>query len=220
MLAKLCQDLLVHLGAAVEHSHHKAFDGQRRIQAVLDDADGLEQLAEAFQGEKLGLNGNYHGIGCRQGVDCDQSQRGRTVDYDVVVGIADGGDGVLQHGLAVLLAYHFYVDTHKVDVRRYHMQSGHLSLDKRVFHGNRALHKLVQAAVPVIVGREIETGSRVGLGIGVDDQHFLFQSSERGGEVDGCSGLSHASFLVCYSYYFSHNMQKYEIILTFQYPPF
>ena len=63
MLAQLGKNLLMNLGASVEHSYHKAFDGKLGIEPVLDNADGLKELAEALQGKKLRLDRYYYRIG-------------------------------------------------------------------------------------------------------------------------------------------------------------
>ena len=67
-------DLVVQAQAAVVHREEKAFDGQGRIEPRPYDVDGIEQFAQAFQREVLGLDGDDHAVGGRQGVDGDQAQ--------------------------------------------------------------------------------------------------------------------------------------------------
>ena len=95
------------------------------------------------------------------------------------------------------------------------MQAVHFRLDKGILHGNRPFHQLVQAAVTVVIRREIQAGCGIGLRISVYDKYLLLQGGERRGQINGRGGLAYPTLLIGNSYYFTHSMQKYEIILTF-----
>ena len=56
------------------HRHQDSLDGEVRIHVGLHDADRVQQLAEAFQGEILALHGNDDRIGSHQGVEGHQAE--------------------------------------------------------------------------------------------------------------------------------------------------
>ena len=68
----------------------------------------------------------------------------------------------------------------------------------------------VERVVLFRVGIEVQARGRVGLRVGVDDERFVFQDRQRGGQVDGGGRLSDAPFLVGDSDDLSHNLQSYE----------
>ena len=66
VVAQLAHHLCVHSGPSVEHSNDKAFDGETTVDSVLYDLDGLEELAEAFQGEEFRLDRDDDRAGAEQ----------------------------------------------------------------------------------------------------------------------------------------------------------
>ena len=149
-------------------------------------------------------------VGRSEGVDCDESQGRGAVDDDVVVAVPYGHQRLAHHALPVGHLQHFYLGTHEVDVGRNHMQSGEFRLYQGVLYVDLAYHNLVQRALLVIVRREVQTRSRVGLRIGVDYQDFAFQHGKRGSEVYRSRGFADTAFLVGYRYDFSHIMLFYK----------
>ena len=69
-------DLVGQTKAAVVHCQQESLDFQMRIEFALDDFDGVEQLADAFEREILALDGDNHGVGCGKRIDRDEPQRG------------------------------------------------------------------------------------------------------------------------------------------------
>ena len=61
---------------AVIHRQQESFDFQSWIQFALDNLNGVEQFADALQSEVLTLYWDDHRVGCRQGIDGDETQRG------------------------------------------------------------------------------------------------------------------------------------------------
>ena len=106
-------------------------------------------------------------------VDRDKAQRRRAIDDDVVVIVTYRSDSSFESGLTVRLVDHFYFDTDQIDVRGNHVQAVHFRLDKGILHGNRPFHQLVQAAVTVVIRREIQAGRGIGLRISVYDKYLL-----------------------------------------------
>ena len=72
-IAKVALELLIDLvgksQTCVIHSEQEALDVETAIKLRLDDANGVEQLADALKCEVLGLNGDNHTVGCCQGIN-------------------------------------------------------------------------------------------------------------------------------------------------------
>ena len=83
-------NILGEIGALIEHGEHDALDGEPGIEILADTFDGVEQLANAFQGKVFGLHGNQHGIGGNQSIEREQIERRGTVEYDVLKAREDG----------------------------------------------------------------------------------------------------------------------------------
>ena len=79
-VGEMSADLLAHLVgeivAPVEHGQDNAPDQEMWVEVLLDQADGLHQLAEPLHGVKLALEGDQNRIGGREGVD-RQTGRGK-----------------------------------------------------------------------------------------------------------------------------------------------
>ena len=151
VLPELIHNLGVHFGAAVEHGDYEAFDSERRIDSVLDQANGLEQLAKAFQGKELRLDGDYHGVGGSQGIDGDQPEGRGAVDDDEIIVVTDRGDGFFQDGLPFISIQELDLGSYEVDVGWNQVQAAHLCLYEGVGSGDLADHHFVQSPFLVIV---------------------------------------------------------------------
>ena len=116
MLAELLEHLVVHLGPSVEHGHEEAFHSEVRVWSALHQADGLEELAEAFEGEELRLYRDDHGVSCREAVDCDQTEGRGAVYYDVVISVPDLCKGIFEECLSVGVFHQLDLGAHEVDV--------------------------------------------------------------------------------------------------------
>ena len=93
---------LVERLTSVELGDDDAANLQRRVQAFPDSGDHVRDLGHAAHGEELGLNGDNQIVSCGEGVECQQTQRGRAVDQDVIEFPAVGqpGDQPLEDQLA------------------------------------------------------------------------------------------------------------------------
>ena len=118
-VAEVALQLLINLVGEPEtgviHGEQEALDAQAGIELGLDDADGVEQLADALQCEILGLDRNDDAVGRGQGVDRDQAQRGAAVDNDVVIVVLDQLQGLAQHAFTSLFFNEFQFGSHQVD---------------------------------------------------------------------------------------------------------
>ena len=91
---------------------------------------------------------------------------------------------------------------------RNHLKALYLCLYQGVRNVYLPDHHFIERPLLVIVRVEIESGGRVGLRIGVDYEYFFLEHRERGGKINGGSGLAHSALLICYSDDFTHIMQK------------
>src|ERR1700722_8268959 len=74
MFSYLADHLVAKAEPAVIHGHQDTFDGQFGIEAALYDLNGIEQLAQSFQGKEFGLDGYDDGVGSGECVDGDQAK--------------------------------------------------------------------------------------------------------------------------------------------------
>ena len=196
-------DLVGQTQTAVVHGQQEAFYLQFGIQLALDDADGVEQLGDTLQGKVLTLHGDDDRIGGRQRVHCDKSQRWRTVDDDIVVFPFHLRQQILEHPLAMLHIEHLYLCTHQVDVGRYDVQTVDVGGVDGIAYIGMVDDAFVERAV-YFLDVNAQSARCIGLRVGIDYQHFLFQRGQRGCQIDGRRGLAHTAFLIGQSYDFSH----------------
>ena len=78
-------DLVGQAQTCVIHCQQESFDFKTWIEFGLDDADGVDELGDAFESEIFGLHGDDDGVGGSQGVDRNQAERRGAVDQNVVI---------------------------------------------------------------------------------------------------------------------------------------
>lgn len=123
MLFQFFINLVAQSQTGVVHGEQETFDFEVGVEPRLDELDGVEQLADAFEGEIFGLYGYDDRVGCRERVDCDEAQRGGAVDEYVVVFGLDFFDKVQQYAFAVGGVEQFEFGTYEVDVGAYDVES-------------------------------------------------------------------------------------------------
>src|SRR5262245_52624094 len=89
-------DLLRQVEPGVEHGEEHPLDAQGRVQVILHQADGGDELGQPLQRQVLALERNQDRVGRGQRVYGQKPERGRTVDEDEVVLLADGCDASLE----------------------------------------------------------------------------------------------------------------------------
>ena len=87
-LADVGRDLLAQIRALVEHREQHAFDVESGVERGADAAHRADEIGETFEREVLAVQRNQHGVGGDERVEREQAERGRTVDEDVVVVVA------------------------------------------------------------------------------------------------------------------------------------
>ena len=196
-------DILDHLAGqaqtGVVHRDEQTFDIELRIEAGLHDADGVQEFAEALEGEILALDGDNDRVGSREGIDGDETQRGAAVDNDKIILVADRFQGALDEILAAFLVDEFHLGTHQVDTRGEQREVGGVGLDDALIDIGPA-HETLVGALFELVGIDAEARRGIGLRVGVNEEHLELHDGQSGREVDGSRGFAHATFLVSYAY--------------------
>src|SRR4051812_22723697 len=82
--ADVARDLLPEIRSFVVHRHQDASDVERRVEGGANPPQSRDQIGEPFEREVLAVERNEHGVSGDQGVQGQQTERGRCVDQDVV----------------------------------------------------------------------------------------------------------------------------------------
>ena len=96
------------VGPAIVHGQQQPLQGDGGVQPPLHDADGGQQVAEAFQGIVFALDRHQHGIRRAQAVEGEQFQGGGAVNEDEVIVCLHLGQGVLQPILPAVQGDHLH----------------------------------------------------------------------------------------------------------------
>ena len=179
----------------VVHREQESLYLKFRIQLALDDLDGVEQFADALYCEVLALYRDDDTVGSSECVDGDESERGRAVDEDKVVLVADGCKQFLDYLLAVLEVEHLYLCSHEVYVARYDVQTSDVGGVDGIAYIYVVYDALVERRV-YLLNVNTQTAGCVGLWVGVYDKYRLLQCGQRGSQVDGGGGFAHTALLV------------------------
>ena len=161
----------------------------------MDDAHGVEELAESFEGEIFALDRDDDRVGSCEGIDRDKTQRGTAVDDDEVVVVLDGVERTLDEILPVLFIDQFHLGTDKVDASGEDSEVGGVGFDEAVVDVGMPEETLVGALFQ-IVSVDSKTGGGIGLRVGIDKQHLVLHHRQCGTEVNGSGGFAHTALLV------------------------
>ena len=88
MLSKFANDLRGMQKSVVVHRDQNTGDVQFLIIIGFDAADRNHQLRKPLEREEFALHRNYHAVACGHCIDGPHAQRRRTVNDDVIIGIA------------------------------------------------------------------------------------------------------------------------------------
>jgi hypothetical protein len=75
MSSYFTHDLVTKPQSSIVHGHEYPLYHQLHVKSTLHDLDGVEQLAQALEGKKFGLYGNYDRIGSGERINGDEPQR-------------------------------------------------------------------------------------------------------------------------------------------------
>ena len=180
---------------AVVHRQQEALYLQLRVQFALDDLDGVQQLADSLQCEILALHRNDYGVGCRQRIDGNQTQRRAAVYQYVVVVAADRGKQVAHYFLTAVDLQHFDFGPDKVDVARDNVQPLYVGGVDGIFYVCMVYDTFVKRAVHLL-DVYAQTAGCVGLRIGVNDKYGLLKRCQGCRQINSGGCLPDTAFLV------------------------
>ena len=123
------------------------------VHAVLNEVHGVQQLAESLERVVLALQRNQQRIGCREHVERDESERGRAVDEDEVVVVANGVDRAPHAMLALRRVDELHLRAREIGSGREHVEVAELDLAN-------AGASNVRFAEQDVVGRALEADPR------------------------------------------------------------
>ena len=203
-------DLLRHLegevGPAIVHGQQQPLQGDGGVQPPLHDADGGQQVAEAFQGIVFALDRHQHGIRRAQAVEGEQFQGGGAVNEDEVIVCLHLGQGVLQPILPAVQGDHLHRSPGQPFVGRQHIAV--LGVDDGVLHRCAADENVVNGGKhrPLI---HAKARGGVALGVKVAHQDLCPGLLQAGGQVHAAGGFPHPAFLVDKGDGFGHGFPSF-----------
>src|SRR5580765_734281 len=178
--------------AAVVHGRKDSLDPDVRVQVLANHAQRVLQLHEPAQGEVLALHGDDHAGRGDERVDRQQSERGRRVDDDEVVGRQHRRQRLLEGALPADHARQRELGAGEVDRRDSEVDLAVVEdllerepVDEHVVH--RALDRV---RVQALAHRQ------VALRIEIERKHLVPRLGERDGEIQRRRRLRYATFLV------------------------
>lgn len=157
--------------------------------------DRLADLDSAVQLECARCNRHQHLVGSGEGVDRDPGEDGRAVDDDLVVGVSDRIQTLLQACLTVVSSRgQLDVRFRQQDVGRDKIQArDRCPMDgERLALENGDVDRLIALEGGVVRGED--TGG-VGLPVQVNEKDTLALASKSCGQSDRGGGLSNTAFL-------------------------
>ena len=204
MLAHLLCHLECQVGTSIVHGQQDCTDAQLGVQVLLNHLNILQQLAQTFQSVVLALDRNQN-LFCRnEGIDGQQAEARRAVDEDIVQALhtlllAPFGvihQGILEASLACHQGDQFNLRARKVDIGGGTEQAGHIGAFLNNFRKRLILNQDVVDTGNIHAVLNAQCGRGVTLRVVVDHQDIQPSLRERGCEVHGGAGFTHATLLV------------------------
>ena len=149
MTFHLIIDLVCKTKASVIHRQQESLYLQLGVQFAFDNLYRVQQLADSLKCEILTLHGYYHGVGCRQRIHRNQSQRRRTVDQDIIVVVPYRLEHSLYHLFAMVKVQHLNLRSYEVDMARYDIQAFDVCCINGVSHVSMIDDAFIKRAVNV-----------------------------------------------------------------------
>ena len=166
----------------------------------LHQSDGVDELAQTFQGVILGLNRNQHFVHGAHGVDHQQTQARRAVDDHVIVMLFAGGEElvhrVLQQRVAVRHVGDLKFGATQIDGCGDHVEVVEIRARALDFHDaltsfDDVIHRRLTGGV-----RGTQCRGGVALRIHINKQDLASETGQGRGQVHRGCGFADATFLV------------------------
>lgn len=197
VFAGVGDDLAGEIEASVVHGEEDAIEGQVRIYALLNAVNGVEELGKAFQRIIFALDRDKDGVRGGEHVDGEESERGRAVDEDEVIAIADWGEGFAHSELSIGAIDELYLGAGEVGSSGRDVEVRELNCAEDDFVERALADECIVDGAPERFACQADSAGRVALWIAVDEEGVLFGDGEAGGEVDCGGGFPDPAFLVC-----------------------
>ena len=192
---ELGRDLLRQGHAAIEHHPEDADDPDRGVEVRVDLADGIDEIAESFEGEVLALHRDDDAVGRTQAVEGQDGQGWRCINENEVIFVLDRLKGIAQAPFPGLQVDHLDLGAGQFAVCREDVIATNFTVDSRAADVTVANQDVVQRALkPSLV--DAATHGRVALWVQIDQQNTLFMAGQPCGQVDRGRGLADAPLLV------------------------
>jgi len=188
-------DSLGEVGAVIIHGEGDAFDEETGIEGLANALDGIEEFADAFEGEILGLHGDEDGIGGDEGVEGQEVEGGRAIENDDLEPVADRLEGVAEAVFAIFGVDELDVGSDEVLGGGNHFEELDLGRLEEV-GGLGIAHEEIVGSGAVGVFLEAKAGGGIGLRVAIDEEGWGSAGGEAGGEVDAGSCLPYSAFLI------------------------
>ena len=181
------------VGALIVHGQNDSRDREPRVEVSLDTMDGGYQITDPFEREILALERYQNLISRGQRVDRQMSERGRTVQQDVVVLMTQLVDRPTEPFFPPGMAHKFDLDADQFSV-------GWKNTESLEVGGADSLRRRTVAGQYLIEVRRIsgdaEPSCRVTLRIAIHQQDAFLKDTERSGEVDRGGGFPDPALLI------------------------
>ena len=176
----------------VVHGQQQSLQLQTGVQPLLDQADGVHQVAEALQGVKFALHRHQNPVRRAQGVQGQQFQTGRAVDQDVFILVLDGFQLAFQQELPALHVHQLHIGPGQIRVGGEDL--GVFRLQNGLLDGVVPEHHVIEPFYLALVNAHARGG--VALGVAVHQQDASAPEVQGRGKVDGGGGFSDPAFLI------------------------
>ena len=108
----------------VVHREQDALHFEGRVELILHDFDGVEQLAQPLKRKIFALHRHHDTVGRRQGVQGQQAKAWGAVQHDEVVVVTHALERGAQFALALVRVHQLNLRAHQVKVGRKDVEVG------------------------------------------------------------------------------------------------
>jgi hypothetical protein len=188
-------DLAGEVGAVIEHGQENAFDVEGMAKGIANAVDCIHELGNPFKGKELALDRHEDRIGGDEGVQSEEIEGWGAVDENVLVVTANLLKTLAEAELAVGKVDQLKIGGDEVLIRRDEMKAIKVSGNDGAGGWGVSKEDVIEAGAVGIFG-DTEAGSRVALGVGIDDEDSKVAGCQGGCQVDGSGGFADPAFLV------------------------
>ena len=181
VLRGLVRHLLREIEPRVVHREKDAIDREGWVEVSLHEFHGIEELRQALERVVLALDRNEHAVGGREHVEGQQAERRGTVDYDVLILLANVAQRAPHHRLASVLVHELDLGADQILRRRHHVETGEVDvIEARLGEWPTVEQRVIQRMANTIAF-DADAARRVGLGIRIDQERLALRRRERSG---------------------------------------